>query len=165
MLGHIYEYVRTVGRPEARGNAARLPHGSSPWFARRAMDAEFVYPFEPHSPEKLIYQFCRTHCCSTSYQSCAPGSKFDMIKHDSFTLPFDTFLRSVSGFNPVRDHFLNDGPHVYARQFMEAYFPDDRRKALALDIIAETMMSYTSDAMGTIANFLEYASKEFVSHA
>jgi hypothetical protein len=87
-----------------------------------------------------------------------------MIKHESFTLPFDTFLRSVSKFNPVRDWYLDDGPHVYTRQFMEAYFPDDRKKALALDIIAETMLSYTSDAMGAIANFLEYACKDFVSH-
>lgn len=129
------------------------------------MGAEFFNPFDPRSPEGLIYQFRDKHCCRMSYLSCAPGSNVDMIKHDSFTLPFDTFLRSVSEFNPVRDHFLDDGAHVYARQFMEAYFPDDRRKAELLGFIAESMLSNSSNAMGVIANFIEFASREAVSQA
>jgi len=129
------------------------------------MEAEFFYPFEPRSPEALIYQFCRTHCCRTSYESCAPGSNVDMITQESFTLPFDTFLRSVSKFNPVRDRYLDDGPHVYTRQFMEEYLPDDRRKAEILDVIAETMQTSTINAMGVITEFLEFASKEVVSQA
>jgi hypothetical protein len=87
--------------PTSPGNAACFPHGSSLSFARCAMGAEFFNPFDPRSPEGLIYQFRDKHCCSMSYLSCAPGSNVDMIKHDSFTLPFDTFLRSVSKFNPV----------------------------------------------------------------
>jgi hypothetical protein len=122
------------------------------------MGAEFFNPFDPRSPEGLIYQFRDKHCCSMSYLSCAPGSNVDMIKHDSFTLPFDTFLRSVSKFNPVRGWWLDDGPHVYARQFMEAYLPDDRTKAEVLGFIAESMLSNTSNAMVVIAKFIDFAS-------
>jgi hypothetical protein len=100
-----------------------------------------------------------------SYESCAPGSNVDMIKHDSFTLPFDTFLRSVSGFKPIRDHFLNDGPHVYVRQFLDAFLPDDREKAKLRSFIADAMLSETTNAMGVIASFLKFASGEAVSRA
>jgi hypothetical protein len=129
------------------------------------MDAEFFNPFDPRSPEGLIYHFRDKHCCSTSYQSDTPGSNVDMIKRESFTLPFDTFLRSVSKFNPVRDLFLDEGPHVYARQFMDAYLPDDRRKAELLGFIAEATLSNTTNAMGVIASFIEFASREAVSQA
>jgi hypothetical protein len=145
MLAHIYEYVRTVGRPEARGNAARL---SSPFFCKARDGSRVSNPFDPRSPEGLIYQFRDKHCCRMSYLSCAPGSNVDMIKHDSFTLPFDTFLRSVSGFKSVRDHFLNDGPHVYVRQFLDAFLPDDREKAKLRSFIADAMLSETTNAMG-----------------
>ena len=132
------------------------------------MDAESLNslnPFDPRSPEGLIYQFCVTHCSSISYLSDTQGSNVQNIRPESFTLPFDTFLRSVRDFKPLRAHFLSDGPHVYIRQFLDAYCPDDREKAKRLSFIADAMLSKTTNAMGVIANFLEFASREAVSQA
>ena len=128
-------------------------------------DEEFFNPFDPRSPEGLIYQFRVTHCCSMSYESYVPESDDYRVKHELFTLPFDTFLRSVRDFKPLRAHFLSDGPHVYIRQFLDAYWPDDREKAKRLSFIADAMLSKTTNAMGVIANFLEFASREAVSQA
>jgi len=127
------------------------------------MDEESFNPFDPRSPEGLIYQFRVKHCCSTSYEFYVPESDDYRVNDETFTLPFDRFLRSVGKFNPVRRHYLKDGAHVYVRFFIEAYMPDDRRKAKVLGVVAESMLSHTTDAMGVIANFIEFASREAVS--
>jgi hypothetical protein len=129
------------------------------------MDVEIFNPFDPRSPEGLIYQFRVTHCSGMSYLSCEQGSDVKNIRPDSFNLQFDKFLRSVRDFNPLRAHFLSDGPHVYIRQFLDAYMPDDREKAELRSFIANAMLSKTMNAMGIIADFIEFSSKEAISRA
>ena len=101
------------------------------------MDEVFQLSFDPRSPEGLIYQFRVKHCCSTSYEFSVPESDDYRVNHETFTLPLDRFLRSVGKFNPVRRHYLKDGAHVYVRFFIDAYMPDDRRKAKVLGVVAE----------------------------
>jgi hypothetical protein len=100
-----------------------------------------------------------------SYLPDAQGSNVQNIWPEPFTLPFDTFLDSVRDFKPIRAHFLSDGPHVYVRQFLDAFWPDDREKAKLRSFIANAMLSETTNAMGVIANFLKFASGEAVSRA
>jgi len=46
------------------------------------MDAEFFNPFDPRSPEGLIYQFRNEHCCSTSYDEIERSFKAIVAIHN-----------------------------------------------------------------------------------
>lgn len=129
------------------------------------MDFERYNPFNPTSPEGLIFKFRLKHCSRINYSQYDPRSEAIVINDSSFTLPIDDYLRSVSEYKPINRYVLSDGPHVYIRDFIDAQLPDDRELAKRRAVIAQAMLSETSNAMGVLANFIEFARSEVIYQA
>lgn len=114
----------------------------------------------PDHPLDLIHQFRDMHCCPMSYRAFDNGK----VKHNSFTLPVDDFLRSTARDVSPRI-LLGDGPHVYVRIFFSTHTMPDRGEEEAYGSTAKSLVSRAEKATAAVKDFVGLASQEDIALA